>query len=171
MNRRFPYPHFAVKQTAFQKDPQAWYACGICSLYTCLALLGMRDRTLRNIQMQFEKIRPYKLIESDGVSTQDLESVTKDLGYQFHYFERFSSKKRVWDYLIESSNQGNAVLLFPPSHCVVLWGANKSGAWIMDPDDLEMAFQYQNPDAIFESWDIQGSGIYQYAVICTSDLR
>lgn len=156
MSKPYVFTHSALKQTTFEKDPQAWYACAICSLYTSMRMLGIYELSPRQIHSQFIALKSLKCIRKCGPTLADLERVATDNGLMFFYKEFPLDEEYAWSWMMKMSAKALPILIFPPEHCVVGWAISKKGCWIMDPDSKK-DFQYYSKPGVFKYWR-QGSG-------------
>ncbi len=159
-----------AKQREFERLPSSW-ACGPTSLYAGLKLLGRREVTFKQIvrlagESQFGQelknildwIRPE---DEAGLDQEHLTRAARRLGVRA-VCRRPSEESKAWNLLQRWSDQGRPALLAVEDggHWVLAYGADASGAWVMDPIEKKEGFEWMQRGRLLDWWYDDGDQEY-----------
>lgn len=151
-------PWGTINPTALLGYHLGW-ACGPASLFTCFKLLGNWEATpnkvFEAIGVSFGQQIPDWLKLGGGADEDQLARGAKRLGYkaEIRQFQP-GARRKAWEHLIGCSHRHIPAILGVDDgeHWIVGYGADKGGAWIMDPADDESIFEYWDKAALMDRW-------------------
>lgn len=138
---------WGIKQNYFESDPEKWWSCAICCIYSVLR----RQRFSISPSDVLEVAKNWhseKCLKTNGIPFCEIRKILLSFGVKSKVFDL----KGITSFfnILKLSNQSLPLLVFPTDHVVAVLGIDHNWVYYIEPDDLKQVVTCKSHSDFFE---------------------
>ncbi|MBI2521462.1 MAG: hypothetical protein HYV97_13675 [Bdellovibrio sp.] len=148
-----PYslPTRPLKQNDFSSVRALDWACPLISIDGALKAYGV-ELALDDLMWAACYDHSLAQVTRFGLSISQMVRVIARLGFCYEHYVIYEREKFAYRFLLRELQAKRPVIIFPPNHCVCVYGVENDELLYLEPDDLTQDYSRMPVDSFLQYW-------------------